>query len=339
MSHLIRSPLRTCLLSGGMALLSAAMPAGAASHETGGWKVVWSDEFSGTELDRTKWAPEEACWGGGNNERQCYTDREDNIVVEDGVLRLVAQKERFTGPHHPAGKSQRGEWTTQEYTSGKIRTSGLADWTYGRFSARMKLPEGQGTWPALWMMPSDAVYGEWPLSGEIDIMEAVNLETPCEECEGGIETRTSGALHFGGRPPENTYLYLKTEGKSEPLPSKGGNTYTVEWAEGTIQWFVNDELFMRLDHDDWYTDAPEAEGRTYAPFDQPFYLMLNLAVGGNLPETSNGAGFDETSFPAELLVDWVKVEQCAEDPETGRACLTQQEWSGTPMGPWETMAR
>ncbi|RFB04933.1 glycoside hydrolase family 16 protein [Parvularcula marina] len=310
-----------------------------AAANTPKWDVVWSDQFDGTSLDRTKWSPEESCWGGGNNERQCYTDRPENIQVKDGVLRLIARPERFTGPLYPEERNTKGERKFQWYTSGKIRTQGIADWTYGRVSARMKLPAGQGTWPAFWMMPSTSVYGRWPLSGEIDIMEAVNLETPCEECEGEIETRTSGALHFGDVPPNNTYLFSKADEKVQTPPSQEWNTYSIEWAEGVIQWFVNDDLFMRLESDDWHTAAAEAEGRPYAPFDQPFYVMLNLAVGGNLPEKSNGAGFDKKSFPAELLVDWVQVEQCAGDLETGRACLTQQEWNGTPQGPWETMAR
>jgi beta-glucanase (GH16 family) len=304
------------------------------------WQTVWQDDFDGAVLDRTKWAPESSCWGGGNNERQCYTDRDENIRVEDGYLRLIAQAETFTGPMFPQGmRGAPGGERTQEYTSGKVRTMGLADWKYGRFSARVRLPDGQGTWPAFWMMPTDDVYGDWPLSGELDIMEAVNLGTPCEECPGGVERRTSGALHFGDLAPDNTYWFNKIAGDRVPGPSEEFRVYTVEWAEGVIQWMVDGEVFMRLTSDDWYTEAPEAEGRAHAPFDQPFYLMLNLAVGGNLAEKSNGGGFEPASFPAELVVDWVRVEQCAGDRETGLACLSQQDWDAEPMGPWETQAR
>jgi beta-glucanase (GH16 family) len=305
-----------------------------------GWYTVWLDEFDGTDLDRTKWWPEESCWGGGNNERQCYTDRADNIQINDGTLRLIAKKGRFTGPvlsadmeGAPGGK----KW--QPYTSGKIKTRGLAAYKYGKFSARMKLPEGQGTWPAFWMMPEADAYGPWPLSGELDIMEAVNLETPCEDCPGGVERRTSGALHFGAMAPENEYLFQRSGGDGPVGPSNEWRVYSVEWAEGVIQWMVDDEVFMRLDSDDWHTVAPEAKGRPYAPFDQPFYLMLNLAVGGNLAEKSNNGGFDPKSFPAELQVDWVRAQQCRADLETGLACLSQQDWDGEPLGPWEVQAR
>ncbi len=304
------------------------------------WQVVWSDEFEGTALDRERWEPERSCWGGGNNERQCYTDRAENIQVEDGILRLIARPETFTGPTFPAAMTDvpQGE-RTQAYTSGKLNTSGLASWKYGRFSARMKLPAGQGTWPAFWMMPAESVYGPWPLSGEIDIMEAVNLETPCEDCPGGVERRTSGALHFGALAPGNTYWFAKSDGLGRPGPSDEWRVYTLEWGEGVLQWLVDGEIFLRLESDDWHTVAPEAEGRTFAPFDQPFFLSLNLAVGGNLPEKSNKAGFDPAAFPAQLLVDWVRVEQCAGDMETGLACLSDQEWNGEPMGPWEVPAR
>ena len=304
------------------------------------WQTVWRDDFNGDRLDGTKWKPEESCWGGGNNERQCYTARDENIRVEDGVLRLIAKKGRYTGRLYPEGmEGAPGGKAWKPYTSGKIRTLGIAEWKYGRFSARMKLPAGQGTWPAFWMMPAGDVYGNWPLSGEIDIMEAVNLETPCADCPGGVERRTSGAIHFGAPPPKNTYWFLKDSGERVPGPSDEYRVYTVEWAEGVLQWLVDDKVFMRIESDQWYTMAPEAEGREFAPFDQPFYLMLNLAVGGNLAEKSNGGGFDKSSFPAELLVDWVSVEQCAGDMETGRACITEQNWVGKPNGPWETQAR
>lgn len=324
-----------CAVIAGCAATDAPVEVGVPGE--GQWKLVWSDEFEGSSLDSAKWKPEQSCWGGGNNERQCYTGREDNVSVEDGVLKLKAKAETFTGPMYPEGLDAEGpEERTQSYTSGKVRTRGLHAWKYGRFSARMKLPEGQGTWPAFWMMPAHDAYGVWPLSGEIDIMEAVNLGTPCEECLGGVENRTSGALHFGARPPKNTYLFNKTGGQPVGGPSDDWHTYTVEWADGVIQWFVDDQIFMRITEDDWFTASRRARSGSAAPFDQPFYLMINLAVGGRLAEEENGAGFDPNSFPAELLIDWVRVEQCAGDEETGRACLSDQAWNGQPRGPWET---
>lgn len=303
------------------------------------WRLVWADEFEGVKLDRTKWAPEQSCWGGGNDERQCYTDRQENVSLHDGVLHLTARPERFRGPLFPEGmKGAPGGRKTQAYTSGKVRTRGLASWKYGRFSARMRLPKGQGTWPAFWMMPAEDVYGGWPLSGELDIMEATNLETPCAECLGGVERRTSGALHFGDAIPDNTYLFLSAPDDGSTSPAEEWRVYSVEWAEGVIQWFVDGKVFMRIESNDWFSASAEAVGRAHAPFDHPFYLMMNLAVGGNLAEKKNGQGFDPEAFPASLLVDWVRVEQCVGD-DTGRACLTETDWSGTPQGPWETQAR
>ncbi|MEO1042368.1 MAG: glycoside hydrolase family 16 protein [Pseudomonadota bacterium] len=305
-----------------------------------GWTTVWFDDFDGQSLDRSKWTPEQSCWGGGNNERQCYTDRPVNVSVENGFLRLKAQKERFTGPLYPEGMhTDDHRKKTRRYTSGKVRTLGNASWRYGRFSARLKLPHGQGTWPAFWMMPSNNTYGAWPLSGEIDIMEAVNLKTPCEECPGGYETRTSAALHFGDREPDNTYFTKKSRASDGATPADEWRIYSVEWSEDLIQWFVDGEIILQLAADQWFTASDDAKGRPFAPFDQPFYLILNLAVGGNLAEKSNDRGFSHDSFPSELLVDWVRVDQCEEDSETGKACLTDVQWSGTPDGPWEVQAR
>lgn len=319
--------------------LSAPHETSPSSPTLGAWHTVWVDEFDGATIDRSKWTPEESCWGGGNNERQCYTDRPENIRVENGILHLHAQEEAYTGPRFPDGMAGApGGEQTQTYTSGKVRTRGLASWRYGRASARMKLPEGQGTWPAFWMMSAEDFYGTWPLSGEIDIMEAINLGTPCEDCPGGVERRTSGALHFGSAIPNNTYLYLDTTHDEAVGPSDEWRVYAVEWAEDAIQWFVNDELFLRIESDAWFTAAAQGQDRPHAPFDRPFYLMLNLAVGGNLAENKNGRGFDPAAFPASLLIDWVKVEQCSGDA-SGRACMTDTEWRGTPHGPWETLAR
>lgn len=318
--------------------------AGANEQEDGAapltWETVWSDDFDGAALDLTKWSAEESCWGGGNNERQCYTGRTENVRIEDGNLVLSAIPEIHTGPLFPAHYENlaNDETREQSYTSGKVITHGKADWTYGRISARIKLPSGQGAWPAFWMLPADNIYGGWPLSGEIDIMEAVNLGAVCDECAGGQERRTSGAIHFGGQIPKNTYLYFKTEHAGGSAPTEQWCIYSVEWAEGVIQWFIDGKIVMRLESDDWYTEGDDAKGRMAAPFDHPFYLNLNLAIGGNLAESQNAGGVDRAIFPAEMLVDWVRVEQCANDLETGLACLSNQEWNGRPLGPADNHA-
>jgi len=311
--------------------------AGAPSADQARWAVVWFDGFDGDALDPARWKAEASCWGGGNNERQCYTARPENVRVDGGVLRLTARPETFSGPRYPAHYDQfdgeRGEDQHRNYTSGKVVTHGLGAWTYGRVSARMKLPAGKGAWPAFWMLPVEDAYGDWPLSGEIDVMEAVNLETPCADCAGGVDRRVSGALHFGSAPPDNEYLFARTGNAIALDPTREWHVYTVEWAEGVIQWFVDGRMFMRLEAGDWHTGAVAADKNPLAPFDRAFYLNINLAVGGDMPERAVGGGFDPSAFPAELLVDWVRVEQCAGDLETGLACLSPRTWRGAPMGP------
>ncbi len=299
-------------------------PIGEDYHPAGkNWVLSWFDEFDGSNLDRTKWEVEESCWGGGNNERQCYTDREENVEVVNGVLRLKAYPEVFTGPEFPQGwPDGRGDQITQQYTSGKVRTRELADWKYGRFSARMKLPKGQGTWPAFWMLPADNVYGGWAASGEIDIMEAVNLGASCNDCEGDVgENRSSGALHFGGEWPDNRFETDKwtLSGGAEAVDQY--HVFGVEWGEGRFNWFVDGVKLYTLNAEDWYSSSVEKTQNPNAPFDQAFYLMFNLAVGGNLSEGNNAGGFQVGSFPDEVLVDWVRVYQCEFDGSTGRACM------------------
>ena len=275
------------------------------SEDQQNWTLIWSDEFDGTMLDRRKWAPETSCWGGGNNELQCYTDRPKNIKISDGVLKLIAKAEQFRGLNYPQDWADRGEQITQSYTSGKVRTKGLANWTYGRFEARIKLPQGQSTWPAFWMLPEDNHYGKWPLSGEIDIMEAVNLGAICQDCDGSnTENRSSAALHFGQLWPNQ-----KNQFKDNILPKKTDDyhVFSVEWSEDQFDWFVDGKKFFTVEYDDWYTNSVTKDDNHLAPFDQPFYLMFNLAVGGNLPDSRNEKSFNPNSFPNEMWVDWVRV--------------------------------
>lgn len=290
------------------------------------WELVWADEFDGDALDLSKWAPEESCWGGGNDERQCYTDRQENIEVSDGLLRLKGRKEQFTGPLRPPEiADDPNPARTQEYTSGKVRSKGLAAWKYGRIEVRAKVPAGQGLWPAVWMMPDEPAYGPWPLSGEIDILETVNIGADCDECPGSeVENRTVSALHFGDLPPGNDLVDQKTPLATGKLPSDEFNTYAVEWGEGLIVFFVNGEEHLRATPADWFTGSQLGNGNANAPFDQPFYVMANLAVGGKWPERDNEKGLDQDALPAELQIDWIRVYQCVEDRETGRACMTQK---------------
>jgi len=304
-----------------------AGPVEMSSIEGSDWSLVWSDEFDGDTLDRTKWIPEESCWGGGNIERQCYTDRAENIVVEDGFLILKAREESFTGPARPPEIAENpNPQITQEYTSGKVRTLGLHAWKYGRIEVRAKVPVGQGTWPAVWMMPADPAYGAWPLSGEIDILEAVNIGAACETCDGDVgENRTVSALHFGDLPPGNRYVDNKTTLPSGALPSDDYHVYSVEWGEGLIRFLVDDRVHFTVTRDQWDTGSALAQGNINAPFDQPFYVMANLAVGGRWPERDNEKGLAPSSIPAQFSIDWIRVYQCASDPDTGRACMERPE--------------
>ncbi|MFU7528995.1 family 16 glycosylhydrolase [Qipengyuania sp. ASV99] len=328
-----------CRMAGGLVLAvsplaagcvtAAAEPGGAAVQaelaplEAADWALVWSDEFNGTQLDRSKWLPEQSCWGGGNDERQCYTDRPENIAVENGYLLLKARAETFTGPARPpeiAGDTN--PQITKEYTSGKVRTRGLHAWKYGRIEVRAKVPPGQGMWPAVWMMPADDDYGRWPLSGEIDILEAVNIGADCDTCEGNVgENRTVSALHFGDLPPDNRLVDNKTALPDLALPSDDFHVYAVEWGEGLIRFLVDDRVHFTVTRDQWDTGSPIASGNPNAPFDRPFYVMANLAVGGRWPERDNEKGLAPGSIPAQFALDWIRVYQCASDPETGRACM------------------
>lgn len=290
-------------------------------HPAGmGWELVWADEFEGASLDLTRWDYEENCWGGGNNELQCYTSRAENVFLADGLLHIVAREESFTGidGHEDWDDVAHGQ-TTLPYTSGRIRTKGQGDWKYGRFEIRARFPEGQGLWPALWMLPTDSPYGDWAAGGEIDIAEAVNLKT-----NRAAENRSiHGTLHYGGLWPGNVF-----SGQSWPLardenPADVFHVYAIEWEEGEIRWFVDDLHYATQTSDGWYTEFPGYDGTMVigdgaAPFDQEFHLLMNVAVGGNWP----GSPDDRTVFPQEMLVDYVRVYQCSVSPADGIGCGT-----------------
>ena len=291
------------------------------------WNLVWADEFNGTALDESKWSYEDDCWGGGNEERQCYTKKTENVNVADGVLTIRAMKKKTRGFANTRAAregevalqpgTKRYQKVKRPFSSGRIITRRKGDWTYGRLEARMKLPTGQGLWPAFWMLPSDYEYGGWAASGEIDIMEAINLGMTCADCPGGREDKVYGTLHYGGPWPNNEHqggnMHL-------PAPADGFHTYTVEWSAGRMDWYVDGIHYSTLTQDQWFTKNTKGTPGPGAPFDQPFYIIFNLAVGGLWPERENDVGFFATDFPKDMVVDWVRVYQCAEDPETGRAC-------------------
>ena len=285
-----------------------------------GWTLVWSDEFDGDRIDPEKWSHEVDCWGGGNEERQCYTDRAENSTVSDGFLTITARKEWMQGsalPEHLRKTPEDHEnMEVQTFSSAKLVTKDKAQWLYRRIEARARLPEGQGTWPAIWMLPAEDTYGAWAASGEIDIMEAVNLGALCKKCSNRIENRIHGTLHFGGAWPRNTY---KGEDVELPPTADGFHVFAVEWKEGEISWFVDGVKYSTLTSKSWRSASRLGRKNQHAPFDHPFYLIINLAIGGHLAEQNNDGGIDAERYPKTLLVDWVRVYQQAGVDDAGQA--------------------
>lgn len=210
--------------------------------------------------------------GWGNNEAQFY--KEENSFVQDSILHIEAKLEATQG---------------YQYTSSRLITKGNFAQTYGRFEARIALPLGDGLWPAFWMLPENSPYGGWAASGEIDIMEA----------RGRLPFEASAAIHFGGQWPDNQYV-SETYRFPNNIRIDQFNTYAIEWEEGKITWFYNDEKFYEVT--DWFS----SNGPFPAPFNTDFHMLLNLAIGGNydggiLPQSSV---FNQ---PVYMKVDYVRV--------------------------------
>lgn len=235
--------------------------------------LIWEEDFTGENLDLTNWTFDlgDGCpnlCGWGNAELQWYTDSESNIYLEDGSLHIRAMYE--PGAQH-------------EYTSARIVTRGLQSFASGKVEARIKMPEGQGFWPAFWMLPEEYVYGGWPLSGEIDITEVV----------GGSPNTNHGTIHYGGKWPFNQY-----SGQSVDLPNSLADdfhTYAVEWKQDTIRWYIDNQLFN--------IRTPDNLGSFPWRFDQDFHILLNFAIGGYFPGYPDAS----TPFPSEMIVDYVRV--------------------------------
>ena len=292
------------------------------------WKLVWRDEFDGDELDRSKWSVEENCWGGGNNEKQCYVDSTDNIQIADGQLHIIARHEPTVGSAVPHHHEEYVEDNTRElpFSSARLTTQNKAVWQYGRVEVRAKLPAGQGVWPAIWMLPEDNIYGSWAASGEIDIMEAVNLGTPSDgagELAGQAERRVHGTLHYGGEWPSNTYTGAGILLPGTQSPSDDFFTYAIEWEPQEVRWYVDNFHFATQLASNWFSEPSSNELKKLlsqpehanAPFNQPFYLLLNLAIGGEWPENANSNGIDKSNFPKRFIVDYVRVYNCPSDEQ------------------------
>lgn len=284
-----------------------------------GWQLVWNDEFDGTEIDRDKWSFEYNCYGGGNSEQQCYTDRIQNAYVANGQLHIVARHERYSGP---ALKDDHLEYqrtdtsVTKNFTSARMRTVYKGDWRYGRFEVRAKFPIGQGTWAAAWMLPTDWRYGDWAASGEIDIVEAINLGAFSEKgtaVTDKIETRVHGTLHYGYSWPNNVFSGRSYRLPNEQNPANDFHLYAIEWQPGEIRWYVDNVHYATQTSKTWFSKYFDGINLVIAkgdaPFNQRFHLLLNLAVGGEWAESVNEKGVNEAIFPQSFLVDYVRVYQ------------------------------
>ncbi len=269
------------------------------------WVLTWQDEFDGSGVDTTKWGFDLGndivddtgfvlATGWGNNELQCYTRDRRNVFVRDGMLRIRARASSV--PECP-------------FTSARLKTRArdgraLFAQRYGRFEFRAKLPRGRGLWPALWMLPQGDHYGSWAASGEIDVMEA----------RGQSPDSIFGTLHYGASAPKNV-----ASGEQFRFPPGEDFTdfhlYAVEWEPGRVRWFIDDVAYQTQTfwwstsaRDDWRGRTPRDSSELHdwpAPFDRPFYLLINLAVGGNFignPDLT-------TRFPGEMQVDFVRVYQ------------------------------
>jgi beta-glucanase (GH16 family) len=234
-----------------------------------GMKLVWADEFTHDGApDPAKWDYSLGGNGWGNGEVQTYTNKRENSVVSRGNLVITAV-------------NSGGMWT-----SARLKTQYLADWTYGYIEVRAQLPRGVGTWPAIWMMPQGDIYGGWPRSGEIDIMEAVGFDP-------GVVHTTIHTLSYNHKIGTQKTFFAPVKGALD-----GFHLYAIEWNPEYIQWFVDGKPFFRF--------ANEHKTVAEWPFNIPYYLIMNLSIGG---EWGGQKGIDPKMKKATMLVDYVRVYQ------------------------------
>ena len=245
------------------------------------WTLVWSDEFdgpTGSSFDRTKWVAEVGGNGWGNQEREYYTTRPENIAL-DGSGHLV-----ITARAEPATTGFACWYGSCRYSSARIKTKGLFAQTYGRFEARLRIPRGQGLWPAFWMLGDNIDAVGWPRSGEIDIMENIGREP----------NMVHGTMHGPG--------YSGAGGIGAPTTLASGafaddfHLYAVEWMPGLITWYVDDTKYFQA-------TPSSIPGTATWVFDHPFFLLLNVAVGGGWPNDPDAT----TTFPQQMVIDYVRV--------------------------------
>ncbi len=249
------------------------------------WTLVWSDEFNGPEgsmPDASKWSIVKDGSGFGNHELEYYTDRSANLHLEKGNLVITARKESYTG----------ADGATREYTSARLETAGHFQQEYGRYEARIKIPRGQGIWPAFLMLGSDIGKVGWPACGEIDIMENVGFEP--SKVHGSLH----GPQYSGDNPLTGAYTLPDHAAFSDAF-----HVFAVEWEPQVIRFYVDNILYETQTID-------SIPSHKHWAFDHPFFVLLNVAVGGQWPGNPDAS----TSFPTSMLVDYVRVYQLKQKP-------------------------
>ena len=244
-----------------------------------GWTVTWLDEFSsadGSAPDSTKWTYDLGGNGWGNQELETYTSRPQNVQIQKGNLVITALQESFTGT----------DGIARNYTSTRLKTQNLFARAYGRFEARLKIPKGQGVWPAFWMLGNDITQNGWPKCGEIDIMENIGREP-------GIN---HGSLHAPSSVTPSSDLTSTISLPAGQNYSDEFHLYAVEWEPGTVRFYVDANNYATFTQSQW-----PAGGQWV--FDHPFFIILNVGVGGNWPGSPDAT----TQFPQQMLVDYVRV--------------------------------
>ncbi len=244
------------------------------------WNLVWSDEFEGSSnspIDTSKWTAEVGGHGWGNNELEYYTDRIENAYQSEGSLIIKAIKEKYTG----------ADKVTRAYTSARLITKGKFSATYGRFEARIKIPYGQGIWPAFWLLSANIDSVGWPTCGEIDIMENIGREPST------VHGTLHGPDYSGGKGLSGSYSLANSQRFADSF-----HTFAVEWEPKVVRFYCDGILYNTR------TPADLPSGTKWV-FDHPFFILLNVAVGGDWPGSPN----DTTVFPQMMQVDYVRVYQ------------------------------
>ncbi len=261
-------------------LFFAALVSGAPAQTKPGWNLVWSDEFDGPTLSTAKWTVSNGP-SNVNQELEYYSNRTNNVFIQNGCLVLRAVAENYQG---------------RNYTSGKVVTQGKGDWLYGRVEVRAKLNDGQGMWPAIWMMPTDNAYGGWPASGEMDIMELL----------GNQPNKVYGTIHWaqnGANTQSGSSFTMRTGTFADTF-----HVFAYEWDVNQQRWYVDDSLYFST-----------ARGQ---PFDKRFFLILNVAVGGSWPGNPNAS----TQFPNDMVIDYARVYQKSTSILTSAAAPSNGEF-------------